>query len=345
MLTSNLPVAQGSDSLYRIIELLNLTSQQLVIICDRENKVIGVVADGDIRRSIIANQDLSLPVDSIMNVDPILAPEGMSTAEVLNLMVLNKVNQVPCVHEDGKLVGLHNINDLFNTPKIETPIVFMAGGRGSRLGELTHNTPKPLLPLKGVPILEHSLKRAKAEGFVNFIISVGYLADQIVDHFGDGSKFNVSIEYLHEDIPLGTAGSLAYLRDRFKAPIIVMNSDLVTSVSLKSLLNFHTGQNSELTICVRDYLFEIPFGVIEVHAGEVLAFNEKPLDKRLISVGIYALNPSILNFFPLTPAPLDMPEIIELSKAQGTKVMAFPILEDWKDIGRPADYLQAQKEI
>ena len=247
--------------------------------------------------------------------------------------------------DNGVVLGLKTLENLINKSKNKTPVFIMAGGFGKRLRPLTESVPKPMLKVGKKPILEEILERFIKAGFYNFYISTYYKAEVVREHFGNGDDWNVSIQYIHEKEPLGTAGALGLLPDNLpEQPILVMNGDLLTKIDFEHLLNYHCEQGGSATMCVRESDFQVPYGVITAKENKVLSIVEKPIHRFLINAGIYVLNTSIIRRIN-TDGYLDMPQMLEDEISQGTEVNLFPIYESWIDIGRPEDYMKAKKDL
>jgi NDP-sugar pyrophosphorylase family protein len=231
--------------------------------------------------------------------------------------------------------------DLATAVEISTPVVLRAGGKGVRLHPLTHTVPKPMLPIGDTPIIEIILRKLRSQGFKNIYISVNYLASVIEEHIKDGAWLGLNVQYLHEDKPLGTAGALAQLAGRINEPFIVMNSDLLTNCDFTQVVRFHNKQGAAATLGVREYQFQIPYGVVNIVGAEVESISEKPIHRSMVSAGIYALSPQALALIPKDEFT-DMPTLLDMVRAQGDKVVAFPIHESWLDIGRHDDLNEAR---
>lgn len=325
------------------IAAISANSYQIALVVDSADHLLGTVTDGDIRRAILRGTGLDSLVDEVMNPAPKVARVGDSAEDIVAQMSQYTIRHVPVLDATGRVTGVFTIDDLRHPPEASTPVVLMAGGRGQRLYPLTKDVPKPMLPIGGVPLLEIILRNLKAQGFVNVYISVNYLAEVITDHVGDGSKFGLKVEYVHEDKPLGTAGALAALAGVVAEPFIVMNSDLLTQVNLREMLSFHSKHGAKGTIGVREHLFEIPYGVVNLRGSVVESMVEKPLHRSLVNAGIYALDPTALSL--LIPGEYtDMPTLLALLMSEGHDVAAFPIHESWLDVGRPEDLSLAQRD-
>ncbi|WP_022941181.1 nucleotidyltransferase family protein [Psychromonas hadalis] len=314
------------------------------IVIDSDNKLLGVVSDGDIRRGLLSGISLDDYVENVMNSQPITATTDTSKEQLIQLMESKEILSIPIIENDV-VVGLQTLHESLSVSKVENPVFLMAGGFGTRLRPLTNNCPKPLLKVGDKPILEITLLNFIKFGFVNFYISTHYMAEMIQDHFGDGSKWGVSITYIHEDSPLGTGGALGLLPDDLPAlPLILMNGDILTNIDFNKLLSFHMHETADATMCVREYEYQIPYGVIQGEHGKVTSMVEKPIQIFHVNAGIYVINQSIVNGVSAGTV-VDMPTLLELNIAEKGKVMMFPIHEYWLDIGRMEDYQRAQADI
>jgi NDP-sugar pyrophosphorylase family protein len=250
----------------------------------------------------------------------------------------------PIVDKDGVLCGLETLQHLIKKSKYDNPVFLMAGGFGTRLHPLTKDTPKPLLKVGSKPILEMIIEQFISYGFHNFYISTHFKSEQIRNYFKDGELHNISIKYVYEDAPLGTAGSLGLLPDNLSdLPIIVMNGDLLTKIDFKNLLDFHNDNNSKATMCVREYDFQVPYGVVEIENYSIKAIKEKPVHKFFVNAGIYVLNKELINKVD-GKSYLNMTDFLE-RELSDDGVNAFPIHEYWLDIGQIEEYEKANKDF
>ena len=221
----------------------------------------------------------------------------------------------------------------------------MAGGFGTRLHPLTEETPKPLLDVGSRPILETIIVRLAKAGFYNFYISTHYKAEKIKEYFSDGSAWGIKIEYVDEEKPLGTAGSIGLLPKNLpKLPIVMMNGDVLTEVNFEHLLTFHQQQKGIATMCIREYDVQIPFGVVTAEELQATSIVEKPIQKFFVNAGIYVLEPELVNKVN-TDTPIDMPNLLENQIGQGEKISVFPIYEYWLDVGQIEEYEKANREF
>lgn len=332
------------DSIRRAIEVIDEGAKRIALVVDAGGRLLGTVTDGDIRRGILRHVSLEAPITEVMNAQPRTLPENHLRAEALQLLGSAQVLQVPIVDDQGVLVGLETLTDLMKRPRLENPVFLMAGGFGTRLRPLTDNCPKPMLPVGGKPMLEHILQDLIDFGFYRFYISVHYLREQVIDHFQDGSRWGVNIQYVHEDNPLGTAGALGLLpKDAVQRPIIVVNGDIMTRVNYESLLQDHDRHTPAATICTRQYDFQVPYGVIEHEGQHITDITEKPVHRFFVSAGIYVLAPQVVHAVAAN-SRVDMPDLLKAEMAAGHDVRMFPVHEYWLDIGRMNDFEMAQHD-
>jgi dTDP-glucose pyrophosphorylase len=332
------------DSLDHAIKVLHEGGCRIALVSDEHGRLLGTVTDGDIRRALINQLNMKSSVSLIMNSNPVTVNDGVTNKEILSLMSDQGLLHMPILDKDRILCGLETLQHLIESPIYDNPVFLMAGGFGTRLHPLTKDTPKPLLKVGKKPILEMIIEQFINYGFHNFYISTHYKSEQIRNYFKNGELYNVSIKYVHEDSPLGTAGSLGLLPDNLPdLPIIVMNGDLLTKVDFKNLLDFHYNNNTEATMCVREYDFQVPYGVIETDGYKIKKIEEKPIHKFFVNAGIYVLNKDLINKVD-GKSYLDMTDFLEKELNDGG-VGAFPIHEYWLDIGQIDEYEKANREI
>lgn len=332
------------SSIRDALKIIDQASLRIALVVSKTQQLLGVVTDGDIRRGLLKNFSLDSPVSAVMNNHPVTAQNGTSRRELIKLMNEKGLLSIPLL-ENGKVVDLEILQR--NSPEFrhDNPVFLMAGGFGTRLKPLTNDCPKPMLKVGDKPILELVLLSFIRSGFHNFYISLHYMPEQIQQYFGDGSKWNVSIKYIYEDLPLGTAGALGLLPpDAPKLPVLLMNGDLLTTVDFEQLLEFHNKSRSDATMCVRDYEYQIPFGVINGDGERVLSMVEKPIQRLFVNAGIYVINPEVRAQVKPNQR-IDMPTLLEQNIELTKKVSMFPIHEYWLDIGRIDDYQRAQIDV
>lgn len=325
------------------MKIIDETTMQFVAVVDEEMRLLGTVTDGDIRRGLLKGLSLQQPIESVMNTSPVCGPVGEEAVDYRKQMKVQKLKQLPLVESDYTLKSILFADELEHIAKKENKVVLMVGGLGTRLYPLTEKVPKPMLNVGNKPILETIIESFKSYGFVNFVLCVNYKKEMIMDYFQDGSYLGVHIEYIEETKRLGTAGALSLLKEKPKSPFFVMNGDLLTKVNFEQLLDFHHESESIATMCVREYEYQIPYGVIKTHHEQLLSIVEKPIHKSFVNAGIYVLSPKALSFIPEDEF-YDMPELYKKLLNIEKHVSAFPLREYWLDIGRIDDYERANND-
>lgn len=323
----------------------------IALVVDEDNTLLGTVTDGDVRRAILRNVPLEGGVSELLvrpegspYTRPITAPYGTPNDELLALMHVKAVRQVPLVDSQGHVMGLAIMSELTRRGELGIPAVVMAGGLGTRLYPLTENTPKPMLPVGDKPILERIVEGLASHGIRDIWLTTHYHAEQIRAHFGDGQAWGVNIRYVHEETPLGTAGALSMLPVRFTTPFLLMNGDLLTRLNYRSLYQFHLDVEAVLTVCVKEHDVHVPYGVVDIKNGLVRNLSEKPINQFFINAGIYILAAQLLDYIPRNQS-FHITQLIQQLVAEGKKVASFPIQEYWLDIGQMPDYEQAQQDV
>lgn len=327
------------------ISVLDKGGLRIALIVADNQRLLGTLTDGDIRRALLRHVQLDAPVKDVMCTTPHVADVGWSKDKILSVMEDLELLQIPLLDTEGRVVGLETLHGLMERRTVENPVFLMAGGFGTRLQPLTNECPKPLLKVGDKPILELILDSLAKAGFYRFFISTHYLPEMIREHFGDGSQWGVTIEYVHEEEPLGTGGALGLLpKGQIDRPLIMMNGDLLTTVNYRGLLDFHLEHDSIATMCVREYEHRVPYGVVQTDGTYIQSMEEKPLQKCFINAGIYVVSPELVNAVGVGER-IDMPSLLEKQIDQNRKVSMFPVHEYWLDIGKMDDFRKAQKEI
>jgi dTDP-glucose pyrophosphorylase len=331
------------ESIRETIRRIDGSSLQIALVVDEKRKLLGTVTDGDVRRGILKGVSLEDPATKIMNTKPTVARQGDDRDSMLAAMRARQIHQIPVIDAEGRVVGLEILDSLLGE-KRDNIVVLMAGGRGVRLRPLTDDTPKPLLHVGAKPILETILESLIEQGFGRFYLSVNYLAEKFEQHFGDGSRWGVDIRYLRESTPLGTAGALSLLPERPSKPLLVMNADLVTRIGFGHLVDFHVKHKAAATMGVREYDFQVPFGVVHMQNERIVEVQEKPTHRFFVNAGIYVFEPSVLDAVPAGQR-IDMPDLFNTLVKQGRHTAVFPIREYWLDVGRHDDFARASDEL
>lgn len=325
------------------ISNLDASHLKIALVVSEDQILLGSISDGDIRRGLLKGLDLNSAISEIIHRNVLVVTPDMERELVVQLMVANKIQQIPVVDQQHRVVGLHLWDEITTPPMRPNLMVIMAGGMGKRLRPHTENCPKPLLLVAGKPMLEHIIERAKLDGFSHFVIAIHYLGHMIEECFGDGARLDVRIDYLREKSPLGTAGALGLLNPRPDAPFVVTNGDVITDIRYGELLDFHTRHAAAATMAVRQYEWQHPFGVVQTQGVEIVGFEEKPIARSHINAGVYVLDPLVLNVLAAN-AHCDMPTLFERLQAKTMRTIAYPMHEPWLDVGGEVDLSRANKQ-
>ncbi|OXL41860.1 alcohol dehydrogenase [Enterobacter mori] len=330
------------STLREALEIINREALRVALVIDDNNYLLGVITDGDIRRGLLNNLVLSAKAELVMNTQPVTAASNVSSAELNSMMKAKGILSIPIL-DDGKVVGLETIQSVNDKKKYPNPVFIMAGGFGTRLKPLTDTCPKPMLCIGGKPILETVIRSFVKAGFNNFYISTHYMPETIKEHFGDGERFDSKINYVYEENPLGTGGALGLLPEDLsnEHPLIMINGDVLTNVDYERLIKFHIESKADATICVREYDYQIPYGVIKGEGNKIVSMEEKPVQRFFVNAGIYVVSPNIFKAVPKNHR-VDMPTLLEQHMANNKNILMFPIHEYWLDIGRMDDFKKAQ---
>ncbi|WP_160663959.1 sugar phosphate nucleotidyltransferase [Pseudarthrobacter sp. ATCC 49987] len=341
-------VCVGPEATVRhALEAIDRGASAIALVTNEDGRLRGVITDGDVRRGLLSGAQLDSPMIPFANCNPHVVRPEATRASVLDLMRSLRISEVPVVDASGTLVGLHTLNDIVGRKLLSNVAVIMAGGKGTRLGSLTKDTPKPLMKVADRTIIEWIILGLVESGITNIYVSVAHLAAKITNHLGDGSQLGCKIRYLYEDpeTPLNTAGALSLLHHEMpdiKEPIIVTNADLMVRYSAADLLAFHSSKHAAVTVAVRAYTHQVPFGVLEIGEGRsIRSVAEKPIVEFEISTGIYAVSPEALAMVPYME-PFSMPELVKACIDDTKNVAAWPIESDWIDVGTPKDLATAK---
>jgi dTDP-glucose pyrophosphorylase/predicted transcriptional regulator len=334
---------KSDSTIKEALLLIDSGAMRIALIVDDSEKLIGTLTDGDIRRGLLNNLALSDSIESVIFRTPTICKITDSKEKILEVALAKKIYQIPIVDEDGLLVGIEEVETLLKSDSKTNRVVLMVGGLGTRLRPLTDHTPKPMLKVGDKPILETIILNFKKYGFTNIILSVSYKAEVIESYFGNGSNFGVNIEYIHEEKRMGTAGALSLMRERLNEAFFVMNGDLLTNLNFENMMEYHLKNSSIATMGVREYDFQVPYGVVNVDGKNILGIEEKPTHHFFVSGGVYVLDNQILDLIPNNEY-YDMPTLFENVIAQKMKSISFPIREYWLDIGRLEEFKKANDE-
>lgn len=323
----------------KALEVISETGLKIAIVVDENNKLIGTLTDGDIRRGFLKGLDINNSIKTIYSKKPVTAKISDSKENLLKIALKKKIYQIPVVDNNRNIIDIHILDDLVKIKKKNNKIIIMAGGRGMRLRPLTNDIPKPMLKVGGKPILQNIIEKFKNLGYQNMILCVNYKSQIIKEYFGDGKRYGVNIDYVHEKERMGTAGALSLLKKKPTEPFFVVNGDLLTNLDFEKMLDFHNLNKSKATMCVSEYNIESPYGEVRLNNENILSIEEKPTHKMFINAGIYILDPICIKLIP--KKFFDMPSLFNSLIKKNFKTVSFPLGEYWLDIGRFSDYKKA----
>jgi dTDP-glucose pyrophosphorylase/CBS domain-containing protein len=337
-------------SVRQAVEVMDRVRCGIVLVVDDQRRLAGTLTDGDMRRAILDNMDLGLPLTALLETKkgtrfehPITAKVGESEAVYLAILHEHRLNALPLLDEGDCVAGLLTLGDLVTGDKPLMRAVVMAGGRGKRLDPLTETTPKPMLPVGERPLLERTIERLRDAGIHRVNITTHYKPEKITEYFGDGKTMGMELNYVRETRPLGTAGALG-LMEAPEEPLLVINGDILTEVDFQAMLVYHLEHEAEMTVAVRQYDIQIPYGVVECEGTQITGLREKPVHNFFVNAGIYLLQPSVYDYIG-NGEQLDMTHLIQRLLDNGQPVVSFPVREYWLDIGQVTDYERAQEDI
>ncbi len=333
------------NSIRQAMSCIDLNGRGIALLVDQNGRLIGTITDGDVRRAMLAGIGLDTAVSVLLErkQQPVTALIGTSSETLLQLMREHTIYQIPLLDPAGCVVGLVTLGELLPPSRPPLQAVVMAGGFGMRLRPLTEDLPKPMLPVGDRPIIEHIVARLCAAGIRQMSIATHYKSETIVQHLGNGQKFGVNISYVHEERPLGTAGALG-LMTPWETTLLVINGDILTSLNYALMMAFHQENQAVMTVAVRQYDFQVPYGVVEMDGIDIRRLSEKPRLQFFVNAGVYLLEPSVYQYIP-TQQKFDMTELITRVVAENQRVVSFPVSEYWLDIGQHADYEKVQADF
>lgn len=339
-----------SGTMLDAMQVIDRTGAGIALAVEDDSRLVGTITDGDIRRAILSHLPESTPLAHLLERQreqedyptPVTAPAGTPGEDLLLLMKEYTLRQIPLLDETGRVVDIALLGDLAGETVLPPSAVVMAGGFGRRLGPLTEETPKPMLPVGERPLLHRIVEQLSSAGIRRIHLTTHYRADAISNYFGSGGAFGVDISYVNEEEPLGTAGALALLPSE-STPLLVMNGDIVTNIDLVELAYFHKRQRAHMTVVVRPYAVEVPYGLVETEGAEVVGISEKPIVRGFVNAGIYLVDPAVCGLITAGER-LDMPDLIKRALDAGQRVASFPLHEYWLDIGHQQDYERASIE-
>jgi dTDP-glucose pyrophosphorylase/predicted transcriptional regulator len=342
---------QPNITIRQAMKILDKTAEKCLLVVDENKKLLGTLTDGDLRRSILAGVKFSEDISNSYKNNPIVFVQNQYTSdEVKRILRDKKLDLIPIVDEEYKVVDYitwSNMNGGKQNKKTldDVSVVIMAGGKGSRLEPFTKILPKPLVPVHEKPIIEHIIERFTDMGCSDFHLTVNYKG-KILKAYFEELKPDYSVTFVDENEPLGTAGSLQYLRGKFDKPFFVTNCDIIIKADYVNLYEFHQKGGYDVTLVASSKEYIIPYGTCELNGeGHLSHINEKPHYDFLINTGLYVLNPEVLNLIPKNKF-YHFTHLIEDVKNQGKSIGVFPIDDDaWLDVGQWADYQKTVQQL
>ena len=323
-------------SLSEALNVINEVDKKILLVKNKKNKLVGSITDGDIRRAILKKYDFNIPINLIMNKNFRYTTKKLTERFLEIKLKKERVDFLPLLNNQLKIKGIYTHSNFVKTKRKKNYIFLFAGGKGKRLMPLTEKVPKSMIKIKKIPLLERIVRIFIRQGFYRFVISINHFGNQIQKHFGNGKDFDCEIFYVKEKKFLGTAGSLSMFKIKTSEPIITMNSDLVTNINYHNLLNHHKKNKSDITMCIKHANFELPFGEVHSKNFRIKKNVEKPNKFFFINTGIYVLNFNLIKFISKNQKVM-MTDFINNLIEKNKKIFAFPIFEEWHDIGNIKD--------
>lgn len=335
-------ILNGSTIKQALIKLDELAKDAILFVVNKEDKLIGSLTDGDIRRGLIKGITINDTVDEVIQANPRYISKGENDIQKIINYRDGNYRILPILDKNNKVVNVINFREIKSYLPVDA--VIMAGGRGQRLSPLTDSVPKPLLKVGSKPIIEHNLERLTLFGIDDFWISVNYLGQQIEDYFGNGSDKNINISYVWEESPLGTIGAVSKIKNFQHEYILITNSDLLTNLDYEHFFLEFLNQDADLAVVTIPYHVNIPYAVLETSNGFVTTFKEKPTYTYYSNGGIYLIKRSALDLLPEN-THFNATDLMQKIITNGKKVFSYPLMGYWLDIGSKEDFETAQKDV
>ena len=339
---------RDEDLILQAFEVIQRGAVGIALVVDDKQRLVGTITDGDLRRAILDGISMDDKVRCLMekrpdaHLVPTSAPHEIVDDELLRIMKEKSLRHIPLLDGQKRVVGLKLLDEFVDGSSLKLSAVVMAGGFGKRLRPLTENVPKPMLPLNGRPLMEHTIEQLRKGGIEQIVVTTHYKPEAISDHFQDGREFGVRMQYVNEHEPLGTAGSLRLIEKPTHTSLVI-NGDILTQLDFRTMLSFHRDHDADMTVGVRKYEFQVPYGVAEMDGVKITDFTEKPEHLHFINAGIYLLEPRVFDYIPQDDH-FHMTDLINRLIGEKRSVIGFPIREYWLDIGRLDDYQQAVED-
>ncbi|EGK8036565.1 CBS domain-containing protein [Campylobacter lari] len=325
-------------SIQEALKIIGSERVRIALVVEND-KFLGVISDSNIRRALLNGKKLEDSIETIYTKNSLTIKENTSKEELLKLASQTDIYDFPVLNSENEVIAIKSIASILKEKSFENEVVLMVGGLGSRLGELTKNIPKPMLKIGKKPILENIVLNFKEQGFKKFIFCVNYKKEVICDYFQEGKSWGVEISYIKEKQKLGTAGALSLVKD-MKKSFIVMNGDILTKLDFDQLIQEHKKSKAVMSVVLREFEQQIPYGVVKISNNDIKDIEEKPMQKFLVSAGIYVLEPEVLKYIK-KDVYLDMPNLIKRLLDKKLKINSYILQDYWIDIGRLEEYEKA----
>jgi len=332
----------GSSIRYALSRLDLLGTDAILFVVDAEDRLMGSLTDGDVRRGLIKGVSIENPINEILHTEPKFLRKGERDIKKVIEYREQLYRVVPILDKAGRVVNVINFRDIRSYLPVDA--VIMAGGKGLRLGSLTENIPKPLLQVGEKPIIQHNLDRLIYFGIDDFWITLNHMGEQIEEYLGNGEDRNIQIDYVWEKEPLGTIGGISGIGNFQHDYILVTNSDLLTNLDYEHFFLEFLDNEADMAVVTIPYQVNIPYAVLETSNGNVIDLKEKPSYTYYSNGGIYLMKRSVLDRIPKN-TPYNATDLMEQLIAEGNKVFSYPMLGYWLDIGNPEDFEKAQRDI
>lgn len=335
-------ISQDAPLIEAIERLNGLSGQTMVLFAvDGRQRMTGTLTDGDVRRFLIANRTLDVAVSAIMHREFRRFQKGQISVSQVRAVRRQGITLVPCIDSDGRIAEVYDFSSCHSILPLDA--ILMAGGRGERLRPLTLTTPKPLLKIGDKCIIDYNVEELARNGVTNIAVTTNYLAEQLDEHFSRPVG-GVTVRCVREPRKLGTIGSAKLVDGLTNDNVLIMNSDLFTTISYEDMYVQHIEEQSDMTIAAIPYMVSVPFAIFRSEGNRILGLEEKPTYNYYANAGIYIVRRSMLDRIP-DDTVFDATDLIEALVADGRKVVYHPINGTWLDVGSPDDFRHAQELV
>lgn len=335
------------------LEQLSKTGEKCLVVVDKQNKLLGTLSDGDVRKAILRGKFDKDKINKFYQKNPtFLRKTNYSLNQVKNILIKKRIDIIPIIDESRKVVDVLTFAKIFKNNKsnqrsdtFSKTVVIMAGGKGTRLEPFTSVLPKPLVPINEKPVIEHVIEKFVNNNISDFFITLNYKS-KVLRAFFQEQKLNYKLSFIEEPKPLGTAGGLSLLAGKIKKPFLVTNCDTIININFDNLMSFHISNKNDVTLVASSKEYIIPYGTCKLEkSGQLKNIIEKPKLDFFVNIGLYVINPDLIKLIPKNKS-YDMPDLIKLAKIKRKKVGVYPIDdESWIDVGQWSEYRKAIEKL